>query len=223
MSHSDDGTIRFKRGQGTTLLIACGALAREIVELIERNGWRHLDVACLPAKLHHTPALIPEAVREKIRQGRDRYEKIYVLYGDCGTGGLLDQVLDEEGGIERIPGPHCFSFFMGNEAFAEAAEDDISTFFLTDYFCRHFEKFVWQALGLDRRADMADFVFANYEKLVFMPQVRDDALERKARDIAAKLGLVYEYRFCGYGDLERVMGRQARPVHASGVLAKRRP
>ena len=223
MSHSGGGITRFRRGQGTTLLIACGALAREIVELIERNGWRHLDVACLPAKLHHTPALIPEAVREKIRQGRDRYEKIYVLYGDCGTGGLLDRVLDEEGGIERIPGPHCFSFFMGNKTFAETAEDDISTFFLTDYFCRHFEKFVWQALGLDRRADMADFVFANYEKLVFMPQVEDDALERKARDIAAKLGLIYEYRFCGYGDLERVMGRQTRPVPAPGALTKRRP
>ena len=199
--------LRFRRGQGSTLLIACGALAREIVQLIEQNGWRHLDVACLPAKLHHTPERIPDAVRAKIKQVGDRYEKIYVLYGDCGTGGLLDEVLAEEGHIERIPGPHCFSFFMGNDAFARGADDDISTFFLTDYFCRHFEKFVWEALGLDRRADMVDFVFGNYRKLVFMPQVRDEELECKARDIARRLGLAYEYRFAGYGDLESYMSR----------------
>ena len=112
-----------------------------------------LDVTCLPAKLHHNPALIPEAIRTKIRESRDRYLRIYVLYGDCGTGGLLDQVLEDEGGIERIPGPHCFSFFMGNDRFAAKADDEIATFYLTDYFCRHFEKFVWKALGLDRRAD----------------------------------------------------------------------
>ena len=200
---ADDVQVPARRG--TTLLIACGALAREIIHLIERNGWRHLDVTCLPAKLHHTPGLIPEAIRRKIRLARPRYEKIYVLYGDCGTGGLLDKVLAEEGGVERIPGPHCFSFFMGNETFEDRSEDDISTFFLTDYFCRHFETFVWQALGLDRRADMVDFVFGNYRKLVFMPQTDDADLERKARSIASRLGLAYEYRFCGYGDMERFM------------------
>ncbi len=197
--------VKFRRGQGTTLLIACGALARDIVALIEQNHWHHLDVTCLPAKYHHTPSLIPEAVRRKIRAARGGYEKIYVLYGDCGTGGLLDQVLDEEGGIERIAGPHCFSFFQGNDQFTARGDDDITTFFLTDYFCRHFEKFVWEALGLDRRADMVDFVFGNYEKLVFMPQIRDDALELKARDIAARLGLDYECRFCGHGDMARFM------------------
>lgn len=200
---------KFKRGRGTTLLIACGALASDIIALIERNRWHHLDVTCLPAKLHHTPTLIPEAIREKIRAHRDGYQKIYVLYGDCGTGGLLDRVLEEEGGIERIPGPHCFSFFMGNELFADGAEDDVTTFFLTDYFCRHFEKFVWEALGLDRRADMVDFVFGNYQKLVFMPQTKDEALEQKAQAIAARLRLDYEYRFCGYGDLDAFMSRPA--------------
>lgn len=188
-----------------TLLLACGALANDIVALIERNGWHHLDVTCLPAKLHHTPALIPEAIRKKIRENRTSYQKIYVLYGDCGTGGLLDQVLEEEGGVERIPGPHCFSFFMGNDHFAANGEDDIATFYLTDYFCRHFEKFVWEALGLDRRADMAEFVFGNYQKLIFMPQTEDEALEKKAREIAERLGLDYEYRFCGYGDLADFM------------------
>ncbi|MEM7042162.1 MAG: DUF1638 domain-containing protein [Pseudomonadota bacterium] len=171
------------------------------------NGWRHLDVTCLPAKLHHRPHLIPEEIRRKIRTNRSRYEKMYVLYGDCGTGGLLDKVLEEEGNVERIAGPHCFSFYKGNEAFIKSAEDEISTFYLTDYFCRHFEKFVWEALGLDRRDDMVAFVFGHYTKLVFMPQVKDDVLEQKARMIAVRLGLDYEYRFCGYGDLALSMAR----------------
>ena len=203
----------FKRGTGSTLLIACGALAREIVRLIEMNDWRHLDVACLPAKLHHAPEQIPEAVRAKIRAARGRYAKIYVLYGDCGTGGLLDQVLEEEGGIERIPGPHCFSFYAGNEAFAAAAEDDMTTFFLTDYFCRHFDKFVWQAVGLDRRADMVPFVFGNYEKLVYLAQTRDPGLEAQAREIAGRLGLAYAYRFTGYGDMDAFM----RPLEPAAL------
>jgi hypothetical protein len=205
MNQATEKVFNFKRGQGNTLLIACGALGREIIDLIEMNSWQHLDVTCLPAKLHHDPQAIPEAIRTKIRAARDQYDKIYVLYGDCGTGGLLDRVLAEEGNIERIGGPHCFSFFMGNETFATQSEDEISTFYLTDYFCRHFEKFVWEALGLDRRADMVDFVFGNYTTLVFMPQIPNEALEKKAQDIAAQLGLDYEYRFCGYGDLEGFM------------------
>ena len=188
------------------MLIACGALAREVVQLIELNGWRHLDVTCLPAKLHHAPQLIPEAVRGKIRAARGRYDKIYVVYGDCGTGGLLDRVLEEEGGIERIGGPHCFSFFAGNAAFEAAADINMTTFFLTDFFCRHFDKFVWQAIGLDRRADMVSFVFGNYEKLVYLAQTRDPTLEAKARDVAGRLGLEYEQRFAGYGDLAAFMG-----------------
>lgn len=205
MEQQQDPIFDFKRGQGSTLLIACGALAREIVDLIEMNRWRHLDVTCLPAKLHHDPQRIPEEVRRKIRANRPQYEKIYVVYGDCGTGGLLDKVLEEEGGIERIPGPHCFSFFRGNAAFARAADDEVTTFYLTDYFCRHFDVFVWKALGLDRRQDMVDFVFGNYTRLVFMPQVKDEALEQKAREIAKRLGLTYAYDFCGYGDLQASM------------------
>ena len=202
---SDTRLYDFKAGQGTTLLIACGALGREVVALIEMNAWRHLDVTCLPAKLHHDPKRIPEAIRAKIRAAEGRYEAIYVLYGDCGTGGELDRVLAEEGGVTRIPGPHCFSFFAGNEAFAKTAEEELTTFYLTDYFCRHFESFVWKALGLDRRADMAAFVFANYEKLVYLAQTNDPSLETKALEIAERLGLAYEFRPCGYGDLAAFM------------------
>ncbi len=206
---SDDCSLAFsfKRGEGDTLLIACGALGREIIDLIEINRWRHLDVTCLPAKLHHRPQLIPEEIRRKIRANKSQYKKIFILYGDCGTGGLLDKVLEEEGDIERIPGPHCFSFFRGNELFAKSMGEEISTFYLTDYFCQHFEKFVWEALGLDRHDDMVAFVFGNYTKLLFMPQVKNKALEQKARAIAVRLGLDYEYQFCGYGELERSIAR----------------
>ncbi len=198
-------TYEFKRGSGSVLLIACGALGREIIQLIELNGWRHFDVACLPAKLHNTPEKIPEAVRGKIRSARGRYDRIFVLYGDCGTGGLLDRVLAEEGGVERIGGPHCFSFFAGNDAFEARAEDDMTTFFLTDYFCRHFDKLVWQGFGLDRHPDMLAFVFGNYRKLVYIAQTEDPSLAAQAEAAAERLGLAYEYRFVGYGDLDTFM------------------
>ncbi len=204
----------FKHGNGSTLLIACGALAREIVQLIEINAWRHLDVTCLPAKLHHRPALSPEAVRQKIQAARGRYQEILVVYGDCGTSGALDAVLAEEG-VKRIPGPHCFSFLEGNRAFEERADEDFAAFFLSDFFCRHFETIVWKSLGLDRREDMAAFVFANYQKIVFIPQTHDPALEAKAREIAKLLKLDYEYRFCGYGDLESFMGDTAKTARTA--------
>lgn len=197
-----DEAFQFKKGVGRTLILACGALAREIVWLIESNDLRNLDVQCLPAQLHHTPQKIPEAVRKQIRAHKQSHDKIFVVYGDCGTAGALDRVLEEEGGIERISGPHCFSFFWGNETFAKHGEDEISTFYLTDFFCRSFESFIWQAFGLDRHESMVEFVFANYDKLVYMPQTKDPALEAKARDIARRLGLAFELRFVGYGDLE---------------------
>jgi len=200
------GNTCVKPSEGKTLLIACGALAHEITDLIELYGWNHLAVTCLPAKLHHDPSKIPEAVRKKIHSKRAHYEKMYVVYGDCGTGGMLDKVLVAEG-VERIPGPHCFSFFQGNETFAKHSSDDIATFYLTDFFCQYFEKFVWEALGLDRRDDMAEFVFSNYTKLVFMPQTKNQILEKKAQKLAERLNLEYEYRFHGYGDLEIVLQR----------------
>ncbi|NKB61315.1 MAG: DUF1638 domain-containing protein [Gammaproteobacteria bacterium] len=183
-----------------TLIIACGALSHEIFALIKTNQWSHLAVTCLPAHYHHRPALIPEALRKKIRQNRDQYPNIYVMYGDCGTGGLLDKVLEDEQ-VSRIDGPHCFSFFSGNKQFDEWSGDEITTFYLTDFFCRYFETFVWEALGLDRRDDMAEFVFGNYKKVVFIAQTENPELQAKAKQIAKRLKLEYEYRFTGYGDM----------------------
>lgn len=198
----------FSNGGGGVLLIACGALARELVELIEKNRWSGFDVACLPAKWHNTPQLIPEGVREKIRANKGRYRSIFVLYGDCGTGGLLDRVLDEEG-VERIDGPHCYAFFSGNAAFSAHAEDEITAFYLTDYLARHFDKLVWQGLGIAEHPELLPLYFGNYTKVVYLAQTRDPKLQMKARAAAAKLGLAYEHRETGYGELEMEMRERA--------------
>ncbi len=198
----------FTPGKGEVLLIACGALGREIVDLIERNRWAAFDVQCLPAKWHNTPEKIVPAVRAKIREARQRYKAMFVLYGDCGTGGLLDAMLAEEG-VERIGGPHCYAFYSGNDAFAARSEDDVTVFYLTDYLARHFDKLIWAGLGMDRHPELLPMYFGNYTKIVYLAQTRDEDLAKKAMAAARKLGLGYEYRFTGYGELESDLAARA--------------
>lgn len=183
-----------------TLLIACGALAREIVHLIRLNGWSHIDVACLPASWHNTPEKIPEAVRKRIRRARTSHDKVLVAYGDCGTGGLLDKVLEEEG-VERIDGPHCYSFFAGGNAFDGLHDAEPGTFYLTDYLTRFFDRLMIKGLGLDKHPELLPDYFGNYTRLMYLAQTKDPMLEEKARAAADRLGLKYEYRFTGYGEL----------------------
>ncbi len=190
------------------LLIACGALAREIVDVMERNKWQAMDIQCLPAKWHNTPQFIVPGVREKIREARGRYERIYVLYGDCGTGGQLDAMLAQEG-VERIAGPHCYAFYTGNTAFAAQADDDMRVFYLTDYIARQFDKLIWEGLGLDRHPELLPDYFQHYTTVVYLAQTRDPELQRKAEAAANKLGLAYEYRFTGYGELETEITKRA--------------
>jgi hypothetical protein len=187
---------------GRVLLLACGALAREILALTRLNGWSHLDLACLPAKLHNEPKKIPEAVRAKVRDARARgYAKVCVVYADCGTGGLLDKVCAEEG-VERIAGPHCYSFFDGNEAFADRSEaGEITAFYLTDFLARQFDTLIWEGLGLARHPELLPMMFGNYEKVIYLAQTDDPALQAKARAAADRLGLAFEMRRTGYGDL----------------------
>lgn len=184
-----------------TLLIACGALAREVVDLIRLNHWTHLGVTCLPAIWHNTPQKIPEGVRQKIRDNRARYEKILVLYGDCGTGGELDRVLEEEG-AERIEGPHCYAFYSGVESFNAQADADPTCFYLTDYLVRHFDRLIIQGMGIDRHPELLPMYFGNYRKLVYLAQTEDSELQAEAEAAARKIELEYEYRFTGYGELE---------------------
>ncbi len=194
--------------QARVLLIACGALAREIVDVIQHNKWRAFDIQCLPAKWHNTPQFIVPGVREKIRAAKGHYDNIYVLYGDCGTGGLLDAMLKEEE-VERIDGPHCYAFYSGNAAFAKTAEDEFTAFYLTDYLARHFDKLIWEGLGLDRHPELLIDYFQHYTKIVYLAQTSDADLQRKAEAAASKLGITYEYRFTGYGELETEIAKRA--------------
>jgi hypothetical protein len=182
------------------LLIACGALAREIAALKRANGWTALEVRCLPAELHNRPERIAPAVRDEIRSSRERYAKIFVAYADCGTGGQLDAVLREEG-IERLPGAHCYEFFATAKVFAALAEAEPGTFYLTDFLLRHYERLVVRPLGLDRHPELAQEYFRNYRRLVYLAQVERPEAIGRARQIADSLGFAFEYRYTGYGDL----------------------
>ncbi len=188
----------------STLLIACGALAREVKHLLDVNGWSHMTLTCLPADLHNTPQQIPGAMRRKIRASRDRYDRIVALYGDCGTGGLLDDVLRDEG-VERIPGPHCYQFYMGTDDFTRLAEAEPGTFFLTDYLVRHFDRLIIKGLGLDRFPQLRDDYFGHYVQLVYLAQTEDPELDKAAQAAAERLGLIYARRLTGYGELETFM------------------
>jgi hypothetical protein len=192
-----------------TLVIACGALAREFLLLKRLNGWDHLSITCLPASLHNRPERIPDAVRAKIRAERGAYDRLLCLYGDCGTGGLLDQVLAEEE-VERIEGAHCYEFFLGGDDFAALADDEPATFFLTDYLVRHFDTLVIKGLGLDRFPQLLETYFGNYRQVVFLAQVPDKALEVKAAQAADRLGLPLTIRPTGLGGLERFL---SAPLH----------
>ena len=192
-----------QNGQGL-LIIACGALAREITALKRANAWEQLDVRCLPADLHNRPERIPAAVRALIRASRAHYRSIFVAYADCGTGGLLDAVLAEEG-VERIPGAHCYEFFATSPVFTALADAEIGTFYLTDFLLRHFERLVIQGLGLDKHPELFPTYFGNYRKLVYLAQrPSTDAIER-ARAIATRMGLSFESRVTGYGTLETAL------------------
>ena len=190
------------QGSGKVLLIACGALAREILAINGNNGFDHLDLQCLPAILHNHPEQIVPAVRKAVEQHRANYTNIFVVYADCGTGGKL-QAACEELGVKMVAGPHCYSFFEGNEQFA--TRDEITAFYLTDFLVRQFDAFVWEPLGLGRHPELRDMYFGNYEKLVYQSQTDDAALLSKARTCAQRLGLAFEHRFTGYGDLETAL------------------
>ncbi|HXC10637.1 MAG TPA: DUF1638 domain-containing protein [Steroidobacteraceae bacterium] len=193
MSHDEP------RGEGM-LIIACGALAHEITALRRANHWDDLHVRCLPADLHNRPEKIPGAVRAMIHESRSRYRSIFVAYADCGTGGMLDQVLREEG-VERIPGAHCYEFFATAPVFAALAEAEPGTFYLTDFLLRHFERLVIQGLGLDRHPELFSTYFGNYRKLLYLAQAPGPGSEEAGRAVAKRMGLDYEYRTTGYGTL----------------------
>ncbi|RYH10452.1 DUF1638 domain-containing protein [Tropicimonas sp. IMCC6043] len=203
----DDSTLTHQgmtlatRQAGRVLVIGCGAIAREILALRHANGWDHLDLTCLPAIYHNHPEKIAPAVAALIEAKRAEYGTIFVAYADCGTGGQLAETCARHG-VEMIAGPHCYSFFEGNDAFAARTGDEIDCFYLTDFLARQFDAFVWRPLGLDRYPELRDTYFKHYRRLVYLAQTDDPALDATARACADRLGLAYERRLTGYGDLE---------------------
>jgi hypothetical protein len=191
------------------LVIACGMIAREVLAVKERLGLDHLELTCLPAEFHYYPDRIAPAMDAAIQKARaEGYEHIFAGYADCGTGGMLDKVLEKHG-VKRMPGPHCFAFYQGMDAFAKIADDDMMSFYMTDFLCRQFEAFFIKPLGLDRHPELAKDFFGNYEKVVYLAQTDDPELEKVAIDAAKMLGLGYEKRRTGYGDLEPGLARAA--------------
>ncbi|WP_050602334.1 DUF1638 domain-containing protein [Ruegeria sp. 6PALISEP08] len=212
----DDASLTTKgyadTASGRILLIACGALAKEILDIKSRNGWDHIALTCLPAILHVHPERITQAVEDAVAKHRDQFDKIYVVYADCGTGGLLQQAC-EKLGVEMVKGPHCYSFFEGNQAFDARGEDETTAFYLTDFLARQFDAFVWKPLGLDRHPELRDMYFGNYTKLIYQAQIDSPELTERARQCADKMGLEFERRFTGYGDLETTLSDWAnRPT-----------
>lgn len=207
-SLTDKGLAPPERKTGRILLIACGALAREILAVKERNSWDHMDLTCLPAILHVYPEQITEAVEDAVTLHREVYDQVFVVYADCGTGGLLEAACDRLG-VEMVKGPHCYSFFEGNDAFEARGEDETTAFYLTDFLARQFDAFIWKPMGLDRHPELRDMYFGNYTKVIYQAQIDDPALTERAREIAERMGLAFERRFTGYGDLENTMAQWA--------------
>src|SRR6186997_1242733 len=191
------------RNQGARrpLVIGCGALARELVELTRRAGLPAMDLTCLPASLHNRPERIPDAVARKIRRARaDGYDRIFVAYADCGTGGLVDRVLEAED-VARLEGAHCYEVYAGRASFASLHDAEPGTFYLTDYLVRNFDRLVVRGLGLDRHPELRDMYFGNYRRLVYLAQTDDAELASRAESAADRLGLAFERRLVGLGEL----------------------
>lgn len=198
--------------EGRLLVIACGMLAREILAVKDLAGLTHVDLTCLPAELHYRPDRISAAMEHAIADARQAgYEHIFAGYADCGTGGMLDEVLLRHG-VARMDGPHCFAFYQGGAAFEALADGDMTTFYMTDFLCRQFDAFFMKPLGLDRHPELRADYFGHYERLVYLAQTDDPALERVAEGAAKWLGLAYERRFTGYGDLTSALSRAAETV-----------
>lgn len=204
---SEAGFARLRGGR--VLVVACGALAREILAVLRLDGLDHVDLHCLPADLHLRPERIPDAVEAAVRARGAGYAQVMVAYADCGAGGLL-QARCAALGVEMIEGPHCYAFFDGLETFEARGDGEMRAFYLTDFLVRQFDAFVWRPMGLDRHPELRDMIFGGYERLIHLAQTDDPALDAKAREAAERLGLAHERRFTGYGDLATWLARARR-------------
>jgi len=181
------------------LFIACGALAKETKEIIDRHGWS-VELKALPAVYHMTPLKITTNLDVMLEKLKGQYQRIIVVYGECGATGI-DTVLDRHE-VVRVSGPHCYEMYAGANEFARLMDDEPGTFFLTDWLLRAYEKAVLRGLGLDKHPELAPLYFGNYHRLVYLSQAPTEMLIKKAQTIAASMGWTFEHRYVGYGELE---------------------
>ncbi len=182
------------------LVITCAAIAREVNEIKKLGQWSQMDLQAITADLHARPEKIPAAVADKIDKARDQYDHIFVAYGDCGTSGELDRVLEEKG-VKRLPGAHCYDFLAGRENYEQMQEQEPGTFYLTDFLAQHFQRLVIEILGIDRHPELLDIYFGNYTRLVYLAQTDSDEITEIARAAADQLGLRFERKFTGMGEM----------------------
>ncbi len=199
--------------QAKLLVIACGALAHEIIWLQKVNGWTQIDLQCLDAELHNKPKLIPQKLRAALEKNRGQYQHIFIGYGDCGTGGEIDRIIAQEidtgnKKIDRLPGAHCYSFYAGEERFNDLAEQELGTFYLTDFLVENFDRLMVKGLKLDKYPQLRDQYFAHYRLVVYLSQRPDTELVDKAKAAAEFLGLAFRHEHSGYGDLETGLQEQ---------------
>lgn len=183
-----------------TLVLACGALVKELQALRELNGLHNLVIECLPATLHMHPEAIPDRLRQRLGEIARDYDRVLIGYGDCGTAGEIDAVCDEFG-VVRLPGAHCYEFFASSDRFAALADAEPGTFYLTDFLARHFDRFVLDGLGITEHPQLLEAYFGNYTRVVFLAQTNDPELDERAANAAATLGLQFERVDTGYGEL----------------------
>ncbi len=179
--------------------VLCGALAREVMDISRVHGW---DVAFhgIDAQAHMRPERIGPLVERKLQELIPQVERVIVVYGDCGTGGALDEVLSRYN-VPRLDGPHCYEWYGGAQ-FNVMMNEEPGTFFLTDFLLRGFDGLMWKGLGLDRFPELQEMYFANYKRLVYLMQNEDAELVAKAREVSSRLNLPLEVRYTGYGALE---------------------
>lgn len=182
------------------LVIACGALAKEILELQRLNDWV-FDLICIPAAIHNRPRDIPGAVEKKILEAKEKGQQVFVAFADCGTGGQLDTVLDKYN-VERLPGAHCYEFYATSPIFLDMMAQEIGTFYLTDFLARHFDTLVVKGLGIDKHPALMSVYFGHYKRLVYLSQSQDEDLILRAKGAAQRLGLEFMQHYTGFGDLE---------------------
>ena len=182
------------------LVITCAAIAREVNEIKKLGQWPQMDLQAITADLHARPEKIPAAVAAKIDRARDQYDHIFVAYGDCGTSGELDRVLEEKA-VKRLPGAHCYDFLAGRKNYEQMQEQEPGTFYLTDFLAQHFQRLVIEILGIDRHPELLEMYFGNYTRLVYLAQTESDELTELARAAADQLGLRFERKFTGMGEM----------------------